>query len=166
VKLAGSLGLPFAVVTDWDPLDGTKPPLGKARTVGIWDAYCAVVAGATQLTPEHRAWCEAANFASFSEGWAKRGIFLNDQTFEVAVANTHGLQGALLDILDEQGFGSVRSARIKAWRSGTPVDSAQLLAMVSDIGKGRLGAKLQKKAPELAPPDYIAAAIKFVASHV
>lgn len=82
------------------------------------------------------------------------------------MANTLGLQGALLDILDEQGFGPVRSARIKAWRSGTPVDSAQLLAMVADIGKGRLGAKLQKKAPELAPPDYIAAAIKFVASHV
>lgn len=166
VKLAGSLGLPFAVVTDWDPLDGTKPPLGKARTVGIWDAYCAVVEGATQLTPEHRTWCEAANFASFSERWAKRGIFLNDQTFEIAVANTLGLQGALLDILDEQGFGPVRSARIKAWRSGIPVDSAQLLAMVADIGKGRLGAKLQKKAPELAPPDYIAAAIKFVASNV
>ncbi|WP_242504708.1 ATP-dependent nuclease [Pseudomonas songnenensis] len=166
VKLAGSLGLPFAVVTDWDPLDGTKPPLGKARTVGIWDAYCAVTPDATQLTPENRTWCETADFDSFSKAWASFGIFLNDQTFEVAVANTPSLQGALLDILDGQGFGAVRSARIKAWRSGTTVDSAQLLAMVSDIGKGRLGAKLQKKAPGLTPPDYIAAAIKFVASHV
>lgn len=31
VKLAGSLGIPFAIITDWDPLDGTQQPLGKAR---------------------------------------------------------------------------------------------------------------------------------------
>lgn len=166
VKLAGSLGLPFAVVTDWDPLDGTKPPLGKARTVGIWDAYCAVAPGATRLTTEFRAWCEKANFGEFSASWAQAGVFLNDQTFEVAVANTPSLQGALLDILDEQGFGSVRSARIEAWRKGTPVNSAQLLAMVSDIGKGRLSAKLASKLPGLTPPDYIVAAIKHVVSRV
>lgn len=166
VKLAGSLGLPFAVVTDWDPLDGTKPPLGKARTVGVWDAYCTVTPGATPLTPEGRAWCEKADFAQFSGNWATHGIFLNDQTFEVAVANTPSLQGALLDILDEQGFGSTRSARIEAWRSGTPVNSAQLLAMVADIGKGRLSAKLSIKLPGLTPPDYIAAAIKHVVSRV
>ncbi|OIN52484.1 ATP-dependent endonuclease [Pseudomonas azotoformans] len=166
VKLAGSLGLPFAVITDWDPLDGTKPPLGKARTVGIWDAYCAVAVGARQLTPENRTWCETADFDSFSKAWASFGIFLNDQTFEVAVANTPGLQGALLDILDEQGFGSVRSSRIKAWRTGTPVDPTQLLAMISDIGKGRLSAKLASKLTGLTPPDYITSAIKFLASYV
>lgn len=166
VKLAGSLGLPFAVVTDWDPLDGTKPPLGKARTVGIWDAYCAVTPGATPLTTEGRAWCETANFGEFSAFWVQTGVFLNDQTFEVAVANTPSLQGALLDILDKQGFGSVRSARIEAWRKGTPVNSAQLLAMVSDIGKGRLSAKLASKLPGLTPPDYIVAAIKHVVSRV
>ncbi|BFO02361.1 ATP-dependent endonuclease [Pseudomonas guariconensis] len=166
VKLAGSLGLPFAVVTDWDPLDGTKPPLGKARTVAIWDANCSVNPGAKKLTTENRAWCEAADFNSFSVAWASFGIFLNDQTFEVAVANTPNLQGALLDILDEQGFGSVRSARIKAWRSGTPVDPAQLLAMIADIGKGRLSAKLASKLTGLTPPDYITSAIKYLVSHV
>lgn len=162
VKLAGSLGIPFAVVTDWDPLDGTSPPLGKARTIGIWDAYCEVKPAAYVLTGEDRAWCETADFTAFSSTWKRQGIFLNDQTFEVAVANTPSLQPALLDILDEQGFGRVRSARIAAWRSGTPVDSDQLLAMVSDIGKGRLSAKLSAKVPGLTPPSYIAAAIQFV----
>lgn len=165
VKLAGSLGLPFAVITDWDPLDGTKPPLGKARTVGIWDAYCAV-SGTSPLTAENRAWCEAADFATFSATWGPHGIFLNDQTFEVAVANTPNLLGAMLDILDEQRFGPKRSARIAAWRSGTNVDSDQLLAMIADIGKGRLSAKLAKKLPGLTPPAYIASAIQFVASRV
>nr|WP_199064495.1 AAA family ATPase [Chromobacterium sp. ASV5] len=165
VKLAGSLGLPFAVVTDWDPLDGTKPPLGKARTLGIWDAFCEV-SRRPPLTTVERAHWEAADFASFSTSWASAGIFLNDQTFEVAVANTPDLLEALLDILDEQGFGSKRTARIAAWRTGADIDPDQLLAMVSDIGKGRLSAKLAKKLPGLMPPAYIAAAVNFVASHV
>ena len=92
VKLAGSLGLPFVVITDRDPLGGTKPPLGKARTLEIWDAYCGV-SGKAPLTPADRARWEAADFASFSAGWAQAGIFLNDQTFEVAVANTPNLLG-------------------------------------------------------------------------
>ncbi|SCZ22873.1 MULTISPECIES: ATP-dependent endonuclease [unclassified Pseudomonas] len=165
VKLASSLGLPFAVVTDWDPLDGSQPPLGKARTVGIWDALCTVSA-ATPLTPEGRTWCEQADFTAFSLAWAKRGIFLNDRTFEVAVANTPDLLKVLLDILDEQEFGTIRTKRIAAWRSGTDVDPDQLLAMISDIGKGRLSAKLKRKLPGLVPPAYIASAIQFVVSHV
>lgn len=92
--------------------------------------------------------------------------FLNDQTFEIAVADKSDLLKALLDILDEQGFGTKRAARIEVWRKGTPVDPDQLLAMISDIGKGRLSGKLAKKLPGLTPPAYIAAAIKFVASRV
>lgn len=165
VKLAGSLGLPFSVVTDWDPLDGSKPPLGKARTLGIWDAYCSV-SGKSPLSLEDRAKWEAADYGAFSAGWAPAGIFLNDQTFEVAVANTPNLLPVLLTILDEQGFGPKRRARIAAWRSGTQVDPDQLLAMIADIGKGRLSAKLSKKLPNIAPPAYIASAIQFVASRV
>lgn len=166
VKLAASLGLPFAVVTDWDPLDGTKPPLGMARTLDIWDATASVT-GQAVLTPEARAQWAAAEFSAFSKGWENAGIFLNDQTFEVSVANTPALLGALLDILSDQGFGSVRTARIAAWRAGTPVDAGQLLAMIADIGKGRLGAKLAKKLPfGQHPPAYIAAAINFVTARV
>ena len=165
VKLAGSLGIPFSVVTDWDPLDGSKPPLGKARTLGIWDAYCAV-SGNAALTTEDRTRWETADYAAFSSGWAPAGIFLNDQTFEVAVANTPDLLPALLDILGEQGFGATRTARIAAWRSGTTIDPDQLLAMIGDIGKGRLSAKLAKKLSNFAPPAYIASAIQFVASRV
>ncbi|WP_082473192.1 ATP-dependent nuclease [Methylobacterium sp. Leaf85] len=166
VKLVASLGLPFAVVTDWDPLDGTKAPLGKARTFNIWEAYTEV-GGLPKLSPEYRAELEAADFTAFSAGWGSVGIFLNEQTFEISVSNEPTLLPALLEILDEQGFGSVRTKRIAAWRSGTPVDPAQLLAMIAAIGKGRLSAKLARKLPAgLTPPPYIAAAIKFVADRV
>ena len=82
------------------------------------------------------------------------------------MANTPNLLPVLLTILDEQGFGPKRTARIAAWRSGTQVDPDQLLAMIADIGKGRLSAKLSKKLPNVAPPAYIASAIQFVASRV
>ena len=165
VKLAASLGLPYSVVTDWDPLDGTQPPLGKARTIGVWDSYCEV-SGGTPLTPANLTWCENANFTNFSIWANKVGVFLNDRTFEVAVAGTPNLLNVLLDILDEQGFGTIRTKRIAAWRSGTDVDHNQLLAMASDIGKGRLSAKLKKKLPGLLPPAYISSAIQFVVSRV
>lgn len=163
VKLAGSLGLPFSVVTDWDPLDGTKPPLGKARTLDIWDAFASV----TGQAPSVRAQWDTTDYAAFSKAWEISGTFLNDQTFEVSVANTPALLSALLDILDEQGFGTLRTRRIAGWRAGTPVDAAQLLAMIADIGKGRLSAKLARKLPfGQYPPPYIASAIKFVIDRV
>lgn len=165
VKLVASLGLPYAVVTDWDPLDGTKPPLGIERTFGIFDAHRMTQGGAS-LTPAERAQWENLDFQAFSPVWETCGIFLNDQTFEVAIAQTAPLLDALLDILDEQGFGSVRTARIKAWRTGTLVDAGQLLAMIADIGKGRLSAKLKKRLPGFKPPAYIASAIEYVASRV
>ncbi|WP_176454561.1 hypothetical protein [Tardiphaga sp. OK246] len=46
------------------------------------------------------------------------------------------------------------------------MDADQLLAMIADIGKGRLSAKLAKKAGGFAPPDYIGNAIKFVVDRV
>lgn len=166
IKLAASLGLPFSVVTDWDPLDGSKPPLGKARTLDIWDAF-ASVSGKEVLTAEQRTYWGGSDFATFCKGWASAGIFLNDQTFEVSVANTPGLLNTLLDILSEQGFGSIRTKRISAWRAGTQVDPAQLLAMIADIGKGRLSAKIARKLPHgQHPPAYIADAIKFVVDRV
>ena len=98
---------------------------------------------------------------------APAGIFLNEQTFEVSVANTPSLLSPLLDILGAQGFGSIRTKRIASWRSGTAsVDPAQLLAMIADIGKGRLSAKLSKKAAGLSLPKYIADAIAYVVSRV
>ncbi|MGV4072445.1 ATP-dependent nuclease [Citrobacter freundii] len=166
VKLAGSLGIRIAVITDWDPLDGSKPPLGKARAISIWDAICSVRPDRYKLSAENRAWFVDKGFEECRDVWKPVGIFLSSQTFEVSVANTPSLKDALLNILDEQGFGSLRSSRIASWRAGQNPDPAQLLAMISDIGKGRLAAKLKKKASGLAPPEYIAAAIQYVVSNV
>ncbi|UWU83275.1 AAA family ATPase [Bradyrhizobium yuanmingense] len=168
VKLAEALKLPYCVITDWDPLDGSKPPLGKKRTLDLWQDILAI-RGQPLLTPPQRAYWETLDYPTFSVEAAKSNVFLNDQTFEVSIANTSGLLHPLLDILSEQDFGSVRTARIAAWRAGAAVDAAQLLAMIADIGKGRLGARLSKKAVGLKPPAYIESAINAVvwlAAHV
>jgi putative ATP-dependent endonuclease of OLD family len=166
VKLAEALGLPYAVITDWDPLDGTKPPLGKNRTLDLWQDMLEV-RGQPALSAAQQAQWEGIEFGAFNTAAAGAGIFLNDQTFEISVANTPALLGPLLDILSEQEFGSIRMKRIAAWRAGAaPVDSAQLLAMVADIGKGRLSSRLAKKAVGLAPPPYITNAVAFVVSRV
>ncbi|TYB84048.1 ATP-dependent endonuclease [Oceaniovalibus sp. ACAM 378] len=166
VKLAACLGLPFSVITDWDPLDGSKLPLGLTRVLDLIDDK-RLLTGRPKFTQEERAKWESSDHAKFSAAASKAGYFLNDLTFEISVANTAGLQTTLLDILGEQGFGPTRSARIANWRSGTQVDSAHLLAMVADIGKGRLSAKLAKKLPDgLAPPAYISAAVQFVVDRV
>ncbi|MEX7524314.1 ATP-dependent endonuclease, partial [Acinetobacter baumannii] len=133
VKLASSLGIPFTIITDWDPLDGTKQPLGKKRTVEIWDAAGEVNLSTFRLTQEQREWCDNASYDQFSAQWAKYGIFLNDQTFEVAIAQTPNLSEILLDILDEQGFGPQRTQRIKEWRGDhTKINNENLLSMIKD----------------------------------
>lgn len=165
VKLTEALGVPWSVITDWDPLDGSKPPLGGKRVLDLWQDILAA-RGKAPIAPEGRASWEAKPYAELADAAARTGVYLNEQTFEASVANTPGLLIPLLDILDEQGFGSIRTKRIANWRSGNPVDTAQLLAMVADIGKGRLSSRLAKKSAGLAPPKYIADAIQYVASRV
>ena len=166
VKLAEALGTPYAVITDWDPLDGTKPPLGRKRTIDLWEAMLQV-RGKPALTPAQHAEWNVKAYTEFAATAAASGIFLNDQTFEVSVANTPALLNPLLDILGDQGFGSIRTKRIANWRAGTaPVDPSQLLAMVADIGKGRLSARLSKKAVGLGAPKYISDAVGWVVGRV
>ncbi|CEG10435.1 recombination protein F [Afipia felis] len=117
VKHAEALGMPYAVITDWDPLDGTKPPLGRKRTIDLWAAMLQV-RGKPPLTPaQHMEW-NVKPYPEFATTAAGSGIFLNDQTFEVSVANTPALLVPLLDILGDQGFGSIRTKRIANWRAG------------------------------------------------
>lgn len=170
VKLAEGLGIPFTVITDWDPLDGTKPALGRARCVGIWDSRCEVNTELDILTEKNREWAETASFEEFSSLFSNVGIFLNNETFEVAIVQTPNLSSVLLEILDEQGFGSTRTKRINEWKTdSSKIDSTQLLAMVKDIGKGRLSGKLKKKISGgelIQVPKYIQDAIEYMVKNV
>lgn len=165
VKLAEALSLPFSVITDWDPLDGAGPPLGRQRAIDLIDDILSML--------ENKPWDDKdrADFAAlgdpeFRHAASEPGIFLNESTLEVEIA-TSAVGSTLLAVLDAEHFGKVRRERLARWKADpSSVDAEQLLAMVADVGKGRLAGRLAAKAVGLHPPAYIAAAIKHVAANV
>jgi putative ATP-dependent endonuclease of OLD family len=166
VKLAAALGMPHAVITDWDPLDGTKPPLGRKRAFDVVEAR-RQAQGKKPLTAELRGKVEALNDSAFRTKMEGVGIFLNGSTLEVEVAGSDALAGPLLSILEAENFGRTRSKRIADWKSGAaPINGEQLLAMIGVIGKGRLAGRLAEKSVGMPPPAYIRAAIEHVLKDV
>lgn len=165
VKLATALSLPFAVITDWDPLDGTNPPLGRKRALNLIDDK-RQVRGKEPLEAAKRAALEADD-NRLRETVRSAGIFLNSSTLELEIAASPGLVKPLLSILEASNFGTVRRERLNTWKADPRTVSAeQLMAMVADVGKGRLAGRLSAKAVGLAPPAYIAEAISYVAANV
>lgn len=164
VRLATSLALPCAVVTDWDPLDGSKPPLGRKRSIDLMNCIREVKGEAPLAVAEVAAL--EADEKRLRVDAASRGIFLNTSTLEVELANTPGLSAALLTILEGYSFGLIRRKRLAQWKlDPATINPEQLLSMIADIGKGRLAGRLAAKAIRLTPPDYISAAIKHVATN-
>lgn len=166
VKLAMALGMPWSVITDWDPVAGGAEPLGVKRTLDLNDDL-AIANGQPPLAPPARAQMAMLPPDQFRQTFTGSGIFLNNHTFEVALAQNTALLTPLLTILDAQEFGAVRKNRIATWRANpASVDAAQLLAMIADIGKGRLSGKLAVALVNLPPPAYITSAIQYVAACV
>jgi putative ATP-dependent endonuclease of the OLD family len=166
VKLAAALGMPHAVITDWDPLDGTKPPLGRARAIGLSNARREAT-GREPLSADHYKTLDAYDEPQFRAAAAVGGIFLNSSTLELEVVRSDDLRDPLLAVLEAEGFGPTRTKRLADWKSGArPVDSEQLMAMIGEIGKGRLATRLAANAVGLPPPDYVRAAIEYVLKDV
>ena len=83
------------------------------------------------------------------------------------IAGSSDLVTPLLAILEAQSFGTARRKRLERWKGDrTTVNGEQLLAMVADVGKGRLAGRLAAKAVGLAPPAYVADAIRYVVANV
>lgn len=165
VKLAVTLGMRYSVITDWDPLDGSKAPLGHGRALGLVDVRLAA-SGKPPRTPEQRATHDALDGDALRARVKVGGLFLNTSTLEVEIAQSQELLAALISVLEDEGFGSVRRARLSSWKDGSvPVNPEQLLAMIADVGKGRLAGRLAQAAKNLPPPAYIADAIVYAATN-
>lgn len=165
VKLVASLGMPYAVITDWDPVDSTKPPLGKART---WNLIAArrEALGKEPLKPEKKSEIDARPDEKFRAAVRSAGVYLNSSTLELEIAATPALRDPLIKVLEGEAFGPTRTKRLKDWKAGVaPVDGEQLLSMIADIGKGRLAGRLSNQMAGLPPPDYIKAALTDVVFH-
>jgi len=165
VKLLAGLGIPFAVVTDWDPVEGSKP-LGYNRALKLVETIEAIATGTepAALLKELKA---LDDYDDFSDACDEHGVFTNIKTLEVDLFNDDNFTESIVDTLLEGPFGKDRKALIDEWKKDpTKLDTEQYLAMIEDIGKGRFAQRLVDRISDVEPPGYISRAIKFVAGRV
>ncbi len=157
-KFLAGLGIPFSIVTDWDPQGGGSS-LGKRRIAEVLRAVEAIRAGAVSRGFDAAL---AAEDAPFRETAATRGCFLNDYTLEIDLF-LEEFHGPITETLLEAGFGAARQQRIRGWGDDPrALDRASLIALIDEIGKGRFAQRLAAKIAGMEPPAYIRRAIDYV----
>ena len=164
VKLLSGLGIPFAVITDWDPIEG-KNPLGYNRTISLVRDIEAQRTGEQpkDLIAELKALEDIDEFAGRCEEF---GIFTNSKTLEVDLFED-GFAGAIISVLRESSWSAERKKQIDAWEAAPKkLDEDLLLKMIDRIGKGRFAQRLLSHLEGKNPPSYIAGAIEFVVDRV
>ncbi len=163
VKLALALSLPYSVITDWDPLDGSKAPLGQVRALDLADLRRIATSEPKRTIAERAALAKDSN--ALRVAMAAEGVFLNSSTLEIELTAVAPLCASILETLSQAQLGPKRAARIEAWRKDvSTIDSEQLMSIISDIGKGRFASKLAKGVAGKGCPDYILKALQNVAS--
>jgi putative ATP-dependent endonuclease of OLD family len=152
IKLLGNdgLGIPFAVITDYDPTDDNGS-LGVRRV----NALLQLITGQTPGFTDEMALRVAA------EGM---GIFLNTYTFEVDFFRS-GRHESLCNTLIELTTNGAARNRALAWRDDpTTLDPGQMLKDIDAIAKGRFAQRLASLLEGNACPPYIRSAVTFLAA--
>lgn len=162
-KFLTGLGIPFAIITDWDPrAEGN--PLGVARTDKLIRTIETIRNGA--VSGELNTALEESDGDEFCTLAAAHGIFLNNHTLEVDLFKGE-FADAIIKTLREAGFGARRRGWIDEWEAAPEeLDIKKFLSLIDAIGKGRFAQRLASRMGELAPPTYISEAIDYVASRV
>lgn len=163
-KFLTGLGVPFSIVTDWDPRPGKKP-LGWRRSFNLAAAIEAARTGLAQtaLIAELKA---IADYQDFSDRCEEFGVFSNASTLEIELFEGEFID-PIIETLREGVFGPERRGWIDAWESDpSTLDNEKYLSLVEAIGKGRFAQRLATRVADLDPPAYIEAAVKFVADRV
>jgi len=163
-KFLTSLSIPFAVITDWDPIEGKKP-LAVNRVINLITTIEKIATGIEQseLKSELDALTEYIDVSNRGE---ESGIFTNEETLELDLLDT-ALLDPMFEVLKERKWGAARKINIAAWEEDyETIDNVELLTMIETIGKGRFAQRLASKAEGIAPPDYIKNAIEYVVNRV
>lgn len=159
VKLLCALGIPFAVITDYDWVDNKPRAYNRAlKLVDIIDRVRggadtkALIKGIKAL----ETWEES--FAEFE----KFGIFVNSGTLETELFEGEYAE-EMIATLREYNFSEERKALLDAWEADPKTyDSVEMLKMIEQMGKGRYAQRLATRVPGKLVPDYIASAINHV----
>lgn len=153
VKLLGSAGLqiPLAVVTDKDPQENGN--LGEPRVIKLL---------AEILDPDAFAGLSDQGRLSVA---TSHGLFMNDWTFELALANA-GWLGEMCCVIEELTEVGVARTRAKGWKANpATLDKDRFLKDISAIGKGRFAQRLASvisHSGNVHCPQYIREALEYV----
>lgn len=165
-KFLAAMGIPFSVVTDWDPMGDDKLPLGFNRTWRLVQVIEETRTGKKQaeLIAKLK---KADDYDKFSTQCEEHGIFSNADTLEVCIFNTKSLQKQVIATLREEKLSPERAGWVDGWevKPETLVE-ADYLALIEAVGKGRFAQRLASRIADIDPPDYIARAIEHVVSRV
>ena len=163
-KFLSALGIPFSIITDWDPRKG-KTPLGYNRAIKLVGAIHTATTGnsSAALKAELR---ELPDYDVLSDRCDTYGVFTNIHTLEIDLF-TDDYQEAIFETLREGGFGAERTGWIDEWEAApATLDNERYLSLIDAMGKGRFAQRLASRISDLDPPDYIVKAIRFVADRV
>ncbi len=164
-KFLTGLDIPFSIVTDWDPTDDDKTPLGFNRALSLVSKIEEMRTGKVpeKLIAELKALDDYDAFGKRCEAF---GIFTNVHTLEVDLFR-HKFRPAIVETLREARFSAERAALIDKWEANPDqLDIDKFLSLIESIGKGRFAQRLAPRIGGLKPPPYIADAIKFVVERV
>lgn len=164
-KFLTALGIPFSVVTDWDP----RPKggsLGRNRSWKLVDAIETARTGTSpkELIKELKAIKDGYEFATRCEGY---GVFSNFDTLEVDLFNEEKFTESIIETLREASWSEERKAWIDGWQAAPETLHVEnYLKLIEVVGKGRFAQRLASRIEDVAPPDYIANAIEYVVERV
>ena len=159
VKLLCALGIPFAVITDFDMIDGR--PRSYKRCLKLTRTIDTARGGAD--TDGLIAAIKAIdNYDETYERFEDFGLFVNDSTLETEMFGGDYAE-AMIATLREHNFSAERLALLDAWETKpSDVDAKILIKMIEQMGKGRFAQRLASRIEGLTVPHYIANAINHV----
>ena len=162
-KFLLGMGIPFSVITDWDPREG-KSPLGWNRSLNLVETIERQRIGdETDELIEELEDLHEDDFVERCEGY---GVFSNSTTLEVDLF-AEGFGPAIISVFNEYKISAARKEEMKAWEDNPAnLDPEELLKMIDRIGKGRFAQRMLSYIDGIQPPGYIARAIEFVVDRV
>jgi putative ATP-dependent endonuclease of OLD family len=163
-KLLSGLGIPYSVITDWDPSEETKAlgiNRGKklvltAEAIKTGTLSAALKAELNGITDDE---ILRRRFGDF-------GVFMNHKTLELDLYDGDFYE-KILHTLSEAKLSAARQQLVASWIIQPDLmTNVELLKMIEVIGKGRFAQRLATRIEGMKPPAYIERAIQYVVARV
>lgn len=164
-KFLTAMGIPFAVVTDWDHRE-TGKALGWNRALKLVETIESARTGTPvqELVDELDAIEDPNDFSAKCETY---GVFTNVHTLEIDLFKEKTFVKALCNTLREKPCSDARKKLVDGWEADPATwDEVVYLKIIEAMGKGRFAQRLATRIAGVEPPAYIRDAIAFVVDRV